>query len=343
MHYKKQIPLNFLLLLLCISVTSQESKLTSFLDAQITKLHKNGKFSGAVLYAKNNKTLFQKGYGYANRELKIKNTSEFKYNLGSINKLFTKIAIAKLIQEKKLALNDFAKTFVPELHHKNTDKITIYHLLKMSSGYGDYLSDPEFINNRSSYQQMTDYLSIILKKELEFVPGAKKRYSNVGFELLGIIVERVSKLNYYEYVQKNIFDVANMLNTGYYTIENINEKLAIGYTDKNGKLISNWNLKSYKGTAAGGGYSTTKDMLQLSTALLNYQILDKKHTTLLFKKFDKKRIKHNYLTVAGGGPGINARVFINRVGFEIVVILSNIDPPSATTVNNIFKNLTSKK
>ena len=343
MIHKNLITLSFSILFTCFNMQSQQSKFTTYLDTQITKLHKEGKFSGTVLYAKNNKVLLDKGYGYANRELKISNAPKFKYNLGSINKLFTKIAIAKLIQDKKITLNDLAIKYVPELHKKNTDKITIYQLLKMTSGYGDYLSDLEFINNRKAYTQMSDYLPIILKKELEFSPGHKKRYSNVGFELLGIIVERASKMNYYDFVQKNIFDIANMSNTGYYTRNDVKSNLAIGYAKKNEKYIPNWNLKSHKGTAAGGGYSTTNDMMQLSLALLNYNLLDKAQTTLLFKKFDKNRTKYNYLAVAGGGPGINARVFINRNESEIIVILSNIDSPSATTVNNIFKQLNTKK
>ena len=343
MSYKKRIITSCFIFFICMTVSSQETKLTKSLDAKISKLHQQGKFSGTVLYAKNNQILLHKGYGFANRELKVKNAPKFKYNLGSINKLFTKIAIAKLIQEKKIKLNDLAIKYVPELYQKDTDKITIDQLLKMTSGFGDYLSDLEFINNRRAYTQMSDYLPIILKKELHFTPGSSKRYSNVGFELLGIIVERVSKINYYDFVQKNIFDIAKMPNTGYYTINDKESNLAIGYAKKDNKLIPNWNLKSYKGTAAGGGYSTSNDMLQLSNALLNNKLLDKVHTTLLFKKFDTKRTKYNYLGVAGGGAGINARIFINRDGFEVVVILSNIDPPSATEVNNIFKKLNTKK
>tara|TARA_R110002073_G_scaffold326975_1_gene507311 strand:- start:20446 stop:21477 length:1032 start_codon:yes stop_codon:yes gene_type:complete len=324
-------------------ISAQKSFSKQKINSQIEQLVYEGKFSGSVLYYKNNAILFDKSYGFANRQANIKNGKGFKYNLGSINKLFTKIAITKLIMEGKLTLNDFAKKHVPELREKNTHKITIYHLLTMTSGFGDYLSDKEFTSNRKLYTKMSDYLPLILQKELTFEPGSDRGYSNVGYELLGIIIERVSGMDYYKYIQENIFDIAGMKNTGYYTFDDKVKDLSIGYhKDSNGNTLPNWNFKSYKGTAAGGGYSTVYDMLSLAKVLLTYKILDKNHTDLLCKKFNIANNRYYYISAAGGGPGINARLYLNRTKKEITVVLANQDSPSANLVNDIFKEMSKK-
>lgn len=346
MIYKiKTCSLYLLLLFVFVSteIIGQDRFPVKEVNQQIESLYKAGKFSGAVLHVKNRMILFDKAYGFANHKKRIKNETHYKFNLGSINKLFTKIAITKLLMEKKLSLNDLAKKYIPELSKKGTDKITIYHLLTMSSGYGDYLTDIEFVSNRKAYTKMPDYLPLILKKDLLFEPGEGRRYSNVGFELLGIIVERVSKIDYYEYIQKNILNVASMKNTGYYTKDDKTKNLSTGYHfNDQGEMTPNWELKSYKGTAAGGGYSTTYDMLSLATALMKYQILDKKHLDLLCKNFNENSNRTKYLTIGGGGPGINARFFMHRIKKEVTVVLSNQDPPAANQVNEIFKNLSNK-
>lgn len=340
----------FYFLLFCLAFLANTNEIvaqSSFINevsARIDGVVEKGDFSGVVLYAKDNEILFNKAYGYADRENKIKNQPSFKFNLASVNKLFTKIAITKLIMEGKLELSSMAKSYVPELNKKGTEKITIKHLLTNSSGLGDYLSDELYISNKKKFQKMSDYLPLILDKELSSEPGSKKQYSNVGFELLGIIIERISKMDYYKYVQTNIFNVCGMQNTGYYTKDDNLKNLAIGYhKDEIGNLIPNWDLKSYKGTAAGGGYSTTEDMLKLAKALNSNKILDEKHMDLLCKKFEEGNMRYYYLSAAGGANGINARLHLHRTKNEVTIILSNQDPPSADNINEIFKELSNKK
>lgn len=294
-------------------------------------------FSGSVLQYKAGQVVFDKSYGFEDRQSKINNKTYTKFNLGSVNKLFTKIAIAQLIQRGELHLEDLAISYVPELKKADMDKITMAHLLSMSSGLGDYLEDPSYTSAKKRFQKMEEYLSLISSYDLDFVPGSSTQYSNLGYELLGIIVGRVSGMDYHDYIQTHILDISGMNNTGYFTRDDDTPDLAIGYIKDGDAYIPNWDQRSYRGSAAGGGYSTTHDMLNLGLALFEFQLLDEDHTSLLFKNFKQGSQNDSYLFIGGGGPGINATYYLNIQKGECVVVLANLDPPAASTVNDIFK------
>lgn len=332
-NYKmRKVYLSFYALILTIATFGQTN-----IETQILNLVEKSEFSGSVLQFKEDHIKIDRAYGFADREKQIKNEPDFKFNLGSINKLFTKIAIAQLIQNGKLNLEDFAFKYVPEFNIKGAEKITIAHLLAMSSGLGDYLDRPEFTAHKEKFLTMEDYLPLITTAELDFEPGTSMQYSNLGYELLGIIVGRASKMDYHTYIKKYILDVAKMNDTGYFTVDDKTSDLAVGYIKTDNTYQSNWSQKSYKGTAAGGAYSTTADMLKLAISLFDHQLLNKSFTNLLFKNFKTDSDRDSYIYIAGGGPGINASFYLNRQRKEVVVVLANMDPPAASKVNDIFK------
>jgi len=322
-----------LYLLLLATVASGQSAI----EKQISDLVKESEFSGAILHYKDDYIAFDKAYGLADLENQIQNSTNHKYNLGSINKLFTKIAVAQLIQQGNLSLEDIAVKYVPELRKGGMEKITIAQLLAMSSGLGDYLDNPTFTDQKEKYLKIEDYLPLISASELFFDPGTRKKYSNLGYELLGIIVGRISQMDYYTYIQTHIFDIVQMNNSGYFTQYNNTTNMSVGYIKTGDTYQSNWLEKSYKGTAAGGGYSTTHDMLNLALALFDNQLLNNTYTNLLFKNFKSDSERDSYIRIAGGGPGINATFYLNRQEKEVVVVFANQDPPAAFLINDIFK------
>lgn len=324
-------------------------QLAGEVDAKLTKLTAEDKFSGAVLIAKDGKVLWQKAYGYADREMKVPNTLETRFRLGSMNKMFTSVAIAQLVQQGKLKYTDTLAHVLPDYPNQEVaKKITIDNLLTHTSGLGDFFG-PEFDQKRESLHDLKDYLPLFSAKPLRFEPGKGWSYSNAGFLVLGLIVEKLSGQNFYDYVKQHIYDVAGMKNSGSFPITQRVPNLAIGYMreDDGGPLKPNTNTLPWRGSSAGGGDSTVGDLLKFDQALRGNKLLSPELTrTIVTGKVQPPRfppdaryaygfgdkagdgdriVGHN-----GGAPGMNAQLDIHWNTGYTVVVLANLDPPAAT-------------
>jgi D-alanyl-D-alanine carboxypeptidase len=323
-------------------------QLAEEVDAKLTKLTADDKFSGAVLIAKDGKVLFQKAYGQADREAKVSNTLETRFRLGSMNKMFTSVAIAQLVQAGKLKYTDTLAQVLPGYPNQEVaKKITIDNLLTHTSGLGDFFG-PEFEQKRESLHDLKDYLPLFAAKPLQFEPGKGWAYSNAGFLVLGLIVEKVSGQNYYDYVKQHIYDVAGMKSSGSFPITQKVPNLAIGYTqEENGTWKPNTNTLPWRGSSAGGGDSTVGDLLRFDQALRHNKLLNAELTnTITTGKVSPPRFpanaKYGYgfgdknsdgdrvVGHNGGAPGMNAQLDIHWNTGYTVVVLSNLDPPAAT-------------
>ncbi|MDQ3062430.1 MAG: beta-lactamase family protein [Acidobacteriota bacterium] len=184
-------------------------ELETFLD----KLSTEDKFSGAVLVAKNGVPIFKKAYCLANKNTNAANNTETKFNLGSMNKMFTSVAVAQLVERGKLSFDDPISKHLLNYPNKSVaDKVTIHHLLTHTSGMGDYKNE-KFFEQIDQRKTIVDLLPFFANEPLAFEPGAKFQYSNAGFAVLGLIIEKLSGQNYFDYVRENIFKPAGMNNT----------------------------------------------------------------------------------------------------------------------------------
>jgi len=279
-------------------------------------LERNNTFSGVVMLAKDGKPVLERAYGFADAAKTAKNRIDTKFNLGSINKIFTKIAIGQLAEAGKLSLNDTVRKHLPDYPSPVADKITIEQLVEFRSGLGDFFG-PEFLAAPpSKIRKLSDYLPLFVDKPLFFEPGTEQRYSNAGYIVLGLIIERVSGQSYYDYVREHIFKPAGMKDTDSYAIDENVPNRAMGIT-KRGEL-----QMPGRGSSAGGGYSTAQDMLRFSNALLANKLLPPKRTEWI--------LQGRGLGIAGGAPGINASLLIEPP--YTLVVLSNLDPPAAEEI-----------
>ena len=289
----------------------------SFLDS----LTRADEFSGVVLIAKRGKELFKKAYGFADRDRNVPNRTDTKFNLGSINKRFTKTAIHQLAAQGKLGLNDPIKKFLPDYPNKEAaEKVTIQHLLSMQSGIGDFFGDRYMAAPKESIRSINDYLPLFADKQLEFEPGTSNRYSNGGYIVLGAIIEKVSGTDYYSFVRENIFKPMGMSNTDAYEKDKEVPNRAKGYTrdGENQSWRTNYGTLPARGSSAGGGYSTSDDLLRFINAL----------ETGIIPAPDTEQ----GLGIAGGAPGMNAALeWEPRPGY-VIAVLSNLDPPAAERV-----------
>ena len=325
------------------------------LDSYLSSLVTEDKFSGAVLVAKDGVPIFKKAYGLANKNRNAVNDTETKFNIGSMNKMFTAVAVAQLAERGKLSFDDTISKHLPNYPNKTiSEKVTIHQLLTHTSGLGNYQNE-KFFAQFDRVKTLADLLPFFVNEPLIFEPGTKWEYSNAGYVVLGLIIEKVSGQNYFDYVREHVFKPAGMSNTDSYEKGANVSNMAVGYTrinpsgqpDPTAPRRENTQMRPLKGSSAGGGYSTVGDLLKFVVALQNHQLLSKKFTEIVTagkievggmigkyaygfgdKVFNGKHIVgHN-----GGSPGIAANLDIFPELGYICIILSNYDPPSMMPV-----------
>jgi CubicO group peptidase (beta-lactamase class C family) len=244
------------------------------IDKYLAQLATTKNFSGGLLIIKDGKKIFCKGYGLANKKNNIPFTSSTLASMGSITKAFTAAAIMKLTEQGKISVNDPLKKFFQKIP-VDKENITIHQLLTHSSGFHEFLND-----DGGDYEKIDtdDFLKRAFKEPLAFKPGEKAVYTNVGMSILGIIIERVSGVDYEMFLKNNLFKPIGISGIGYHVIDSDN--IAHGY--QNGKdwgtipehisSVGNqpyWNLK-----ANGGLEASLDDLFLWANSFTNHKILN---------------------------------------------------------------------
>ena len=322
--------------------------------ARIDELVKDEKFSGAVLVTKNGKAIMSGAYGLADRENKIPNSLNTKFRIGSMNKMFTAVSILQLVQSGKMKLSEPFGKYVSDYPNKDVaGKVTIEQLLTHTGGTGDIFG-PQFQEHRKDLRNLQDYVNLYGKRGLEFAPGSRWEYSNYGFLLLGVVVERVSGKSYYDYVRENVYVPAAMNSTASLAEDQDVPGRSIGYTAFGGADVhANGDTLPYRGTSAGGGYSTVEDLQRFAGALVDHKLLTAEYTDLLttgkvatphggkyaFGFFDDgAESGARHFGHGGGAPGMNGELQIYPQSGYVIAVLSNLDPPAASRVSEFIAN-----
>lgn len=278
-------------------------------------------FSGVILIARNGTPIFEQAYGYADREKKILNRVDTKFNIGSINKSFTALAIRQLIAKGKIAPGDTIGKFLPDYPNKvAAAKVTVKQLLDMTSGIGDFFGERYQATSKERIRTLEDYLPLFADKPLEFEPGAEERYSNGGYVVLGLIVAKASGQDYFDYVHAHIFKPAGMKDTASYPKDAEVPNRALGYVREGSEWKPNYGTLPGRGSSAGGGYSTAPDLLKYAVALGNGALAGVTEET------------RGGFGIAGGAPGLNAVLEWDPERGIVIAVMSNFSPPSAEKV-----------
>jgi D-alanyl-D-alanine carboxypeptidase len=314
--------------------------LGSYLDAAAAK----DLFSGTLLLAKDFKPLLSRAWGTADPARNLANKPDTKFNIGSINKIFTQVAIGQLAQAGKLSPSDTIRRHLPDFPSPAADKITIQQLVEHRSGLGDIFG-PEFEKTHASLRKLSDYVPLFAGKPLSFDPGTSQRYSNAGYIVLGLIIEKLSGQSYYDYVRDHITKPAGMTATESYAADAAVPNRAVGLTARGPegpleKRRSNIETLPGRGSSAGGGYSTATDLLRFAQALLGEKLLDAKWTGWIFQSAPGGAADKRDLGFAGGSPGVNATLFLAPP--YTIVVLANYDPPAAEVVARTARQMVGK-
>ena len=303
--------------------------------------------SGALAVAKDGKLLMSWHGGAADREHAIGVDETTRFRLASLNKMFTTVSILQLQEAGKLSLDDKIA-----LHLKNypnqqiAEAVSIRQLLNHTSGLGDVFGE-EFEKRSQSLRTLNDYWSLASATPLGSTPGSEDGYSNYGYILLGSIIEAVSGQSYYDYVDQHIYRVAGMSATGSEPESTAVPGRAVAYTKVDGKWARETKTLPWRGTSAGGGYSTVGDMLKFAEALRAGRLISPTSLALATAPQNNKGWYGYGFMVSGqgaqrqyghegGAPGANASLVVLPAQGYVVVGLSNVDPGAMENVVNFI-------
>jgi CubicO group peptidase (beta-lactamase class C family) len=324
----------------------------------MTRLHTKDWFSGTVLIAKGAGVLLTDFGGEASKAFHVANNIDTKFNLGSMNKMFTATAVARLVEAGKLSFDDPISKYIDEtwLPKTVTDKITVRHLITHTSGLGSYFNETYINSSRALFRKLDDYKPLIKDDRPAFTPGTRFQYSNTGLFLLGVVIEKVTGEDYFDHIRKAIYAPAGMTDSDSYEMDYPVENLAIGYSP-DWKSPYRWQNNLYKhvikGGPAGGGFSTVKDLHRFALALLSGKLVSPRMRELMWTDFKGENYGYGFAvsqgpggkTVghSGGFDGINSQLDIYVDSGYIVAVMSNIDNGASPLANKIGRTLTRVK
>ena len=321
---------------LLLSATAEDQKpsdklIAARVEAYLKPFSESGNFTGSVLVAQHGRVVFRRAYGMANYELRVANTASTRFHIASVSKPFTAIAILQLEEKGKLSVGDPVERFVPDF--PNGDKIKLEHLLTHTSGIPNVNDLPDYDTFARSPHTVEQLVAKFSGLPLDFQPGADYHYSNSNYNLLALIVEKVSGEKYGDYIRKHILDPAGMKASGHdgdalrliplsasgYEPSGVDSYEKVPYLD--------WTNK----TGNGSLYSTVDDLYHFDR-VLNTDVLLKGATREKyfaegrgnrFGWFQRKRAGHRVMSSNGRSPGFTAQLDRYPDDDVTVIVLSN--------------------
>jgi CubicO group peptidase (beta-lactamase class C family) len=249
------------------------------------------------------------------------------------------------VQAGKVQLSDPIGKYLADYPNRDVaTKVTIEHLLSHTGGTGDIFGR-EFDAHRQELRELNDYVALYGKRGPEYEPGSKWAYSNYGFVLLGAIIEHVTGQSYYDYVREHVFLPAGMTATDSLPEASSVPGLSVGYIGSGSKVVANTETLPYRGTSAGGGYSTVGDMIRFATALTSHQLINREYVDRAitgradaglgkygYGFFDVTQNGVRYFGHGGGAPGMNGELRVFPSSHYVIAVLANLDPPAASKI-----------
>jgi CubicO group peptidase (beta-lactamase class C family) len=329
-----------------------DAELTAAIGDFVNTLARSDLFSGTVLIAKDGRRLYGAAFGEANKDFSVPNALDTKFNLGSMNKMFTAVTIAQLVEQGKLSYDDPLSKFVPDFPNAEAaKKIRIKHLLTHTAGLGSYFNDEFDKASRARFRTVDDMMQLAKGESLAFEPGTRWSYSNTGMLVLGKVIEAVTKQDYFDYVREHLYKTAGMVNTDAYQLDEVNKNLAVGYQrefsdDGTKRYRNNIFMHVIRGGPAGGGYSTAEDLVRFAEALKSGKAVSAATYELLTTpKPDVSSPNYGYgfgvdpetgiVGHSGGFPGISSNLDIFKGTGYVAVVMSNYGGGSQPVVEKI--------
>ena len=317
---------------------ANDAELARKVEEHIAGMRGPDAYSGAILIVHHGKVVLDKAWGEADEAKKIPNSTDTQFCIGSMNKMFTAVAVLQLVGQGKLALDKPIAAYWPDYPNRDlAARVTIRELLSHTGGTGDIFT-PEYEAHRQETRTLADYVKLFGARPVRFEPGTRMEYSNYGFILLGRLIEIASGEPYDSYIRNHIFLPAGMQRTDSRPeIEHMPGR-AIGYSRGASGLEANTAGLPWSGTSAGGGYSTVHDLFLFAQALESGKLLKPE----LLKEATSGDLVHpdygyGFYVLPNGGyghgggqTGINGEMHILPRSGYVLVALANRDPRMAS-------------
>jgi D-alanyl-D-alanine carboxypeptidase len=307
-----------------------------------------GLFSGSILLAHHQQPILTAACGYAIHPNILPNQVNTKFNLASVTKMLTAVAVMRLVAAGNLDLHAPVAEYRSDLPHAS--EITIHQLLTHTAGFDRYWNDA-YRAARSDLRSINDYLKLFASEPLLFVPGTRHHYGNTGYVILGALIEQVTGETYYDHMRTSLYRPLGMNHTDHYELDIPIENCAVGYTRDNwlgpadGRLRANTFIYALKGSPSEHCFSTVHDLFTFCQALEGGRLLDSRHLEMCFTPQaagEQPGVSYGYgfhiiddgkhgrvIGHGGRGYGVDAFALMYRdLGYTLVV-LSNYDRPSA--------------
>lgn len=255
--------------------------LESTFDKLLSENYSGEKPGLAALVYKDGEVLYRKAYGMANLELMVPMKPENVFEIGSITKQFTAVAVLMLMEEGKLSPEDELTKFIPD-YPTNGKKITVHHLLNHTSGIKSYTGMDNFLEQARTDMTPLELIDVFKNEPMDFDPGEEFRYNNSGYILLGHIIEVVAEKSYADFISENIFKPLGMNSSYYGSMTQLILNRAAGYSPTE----EGWRNANYLSLtlpyAAGSLMSTVDDMLLWHKAVHGNTLIKPESRALAF-------------------------------------------------------------
>lgn len=322
------------------------------LERVVAQAAEDDRFSGVMLIARGSDIVFIRSYNYACRRFGVKNQIDTRFDIASLGKMFTGVAIGQVVEEGLLSFSAPLSRYLPEYPSEISERVTIHHLLTHTSGLGSIFDGGWDIASQARFRTFQEIIPHFRDRPLLFEPGAAWEYSNAGYILLGAVIEAITGRSYFDYIQEHIFTPAGMYDTGPYSLDEDVPNLAyassrLDPSDEEdaeprwNNVFRHWTVS----TPAGCVFSTVFDLLQFSLALTGGKLVS---TTMVRQLTEAKvptgqRLNQNYaygfyddyvggvrvFGHAGTVPGYQAWFDVYPSLNYIVIVLTNFDHPAA--------------
>jgi CubicO group peptidase (beta-lactamase class C family) len=306
-------------------------------------------FSGVISIRRQDTVLYERAAGYADRSNKIENTLETRFGIASGTKFFTALAIGKLIEAAKLSFSTKLKDCIALNFPHYSQEITIRHLLTHTSGIPDYFDEDkvtDFDNFTLSIPWYAlrgprDYLALFPDEPMKFMPGEGFSYSNGGYILLGAVIEELTGMKYQDFVEQTIFKPIGMNQSGYFAMNKLPEKTALGYVEEAAGWRTNIFNLPIVGASDGGAFTTVQDIRTLWKAFWSYEILPKALVEISAQPYARAKTQgeHTYyghglwicedegqnreIYITGCDAGVSFKSIVNHANELQVTVISN--------------------
>jgi CubicO group peptidase (beta-lactamase class C family) len=271
------------------------------IDKLLSKTYNADEPGATVLVAKNGEVIFKKAYGIANMELDVSMRPEMIFEIGSITKQFTAIAILMLEEQGKLSIKDDLKNHIED-YPTHGHNITIHHLLTHTSGIKSYTSMNDFGEYYRLDYKPVEFLDVFKNEPMDFAPGERYLYNNSAYFLLGVIIEKAAGMSYADFISENIFKPLKMNNSYYGSMRKIIKNRAYGYQMENDEFVNAEFLSLTLPYAAGSLMSNVEDLLKWNEAVHSYKLVSKE---TLEKAFTNYKLNNGEEINYGYGWGLN--------------------------------------